>query len=170
MTRILIASPVRQKPAILREFLWSLAHLEKTGLEVEYVFIDDAEEKTKELWEFAAGREKVTVWPARPTMAYRCDEVTHHWRPELIARVAEHKNRFLEKAKNEGFDFLFLVDSDLVLHPKTLVHLVGLQKDIVAEVFWTSGNRSCRPCPRYGWPDSTAYTTKNRARSSRRKR
>jgi len=39
------------------------------------------------------------------------------------------------------------VDSDLVLHPKTLVHLVGLDKDIVSEVYWTRWTPDLEPLP-----------------------
>lgn len=61
--------------------------------------------------------------------------------------MAAFKNRFLEIAREGNYDYLFLVDSDLVLHPKTLVHLVSLNKDIVAEVFWTSWEPSSQPLP-----------------------
>jgi hypothetical protein len=39
--RILIISPVRQKPAILQHFLEGLHRLDTTGLEVAYLFIDN---------------------------------------------------------------------------------------------------------------------------------
>ncbi|RKO65542.1 glycosyltransferase [Desulfofundulus salinus] len=148
MQRVLIASPVRQKPSILREFLWSLSHLETTGLEVEYAFIDDNERESTLLREFAAGRKNVHIFPGNGAgHAYHCDEHTHHWREDLIWKVAGYKNRFIQLARDSGFDFLFLVDSDLVLHPKTLVHLVGLGKDIVSEVYWTRWEPDMIPLP-----------------------
>ncbi|MGB9826230.1 MAG: glycosyltransferase, partial [Desulfofundulus sp.] len=148
MQRVLIASPVRQKPSILKEFLWSLSHLETTGLIVEYAFIDDNERESTLLREFAAGRENVHIFPGDTSdHAYRCDEHTHHWREDLIWKVAGYKNRFIQMTRDNGFDFLFLVDSDLVLHPKTLVHLVGLGKDIVSEVYWTRWEPDMIPLP-----------------------
>lgn len=147
MKKVLVASPVRQKPAILKEFLRSLEHLETTGLAVEYVFIDDHDEESSLLRQFAAGRDGVRIFPGEARGAYHCDETTHHWREELIWRVAAYKNRVIELARDEGFDFLFLVDSDLVLHPKTLVHLVGLGKDIVSEVYWTTWQPGIIPLP-----------------------
>ena len=48
--------------------------------------------------------------------------------------MARYKDDFIKIALNEGYDFLFLVDSDLYLDPKTLVHLLSLDKDIVSEV------------------------------------
>ncbi len=148
MKRVLIASPVRQKPAILKEFLWSLACLKTTGLLVEYAFIDDHEEDNGLLRAFAAGRDGIRIFPGRGTQqTYHCDENTHHWREDLIWKVAGYKNYFLQLAREEGFDYLFLVDSDLVLHPETLVHLVGLKKDIVSEVYWTRWEADLPPLP-----------------------
>lgn len=56
---VLIASPVRQKPAILQEFLWSLAQLETAGLKVAYAFIDDNDEESVLLREFARRKDAV---------------------------------------------------------------------------------------------------------------
>lgn len=147
MKRVLIASPVRQKENILKEFLWSLEQLETDGLEIEYAFIDDCEEESGLLKEFAAKRDGVQILRGDAGGCYRRDETTHHWSEELIWKVADYKNRFLKMALDNGFDFLFLVDSDLVLHPKTLKHLVGLDKDIVSEVYYTKWMPEMFPLP-----------------------
>ncbi|MEW6172555.1 MAG: glycosyltransferase [Bacillota bacterium] len=148
MTRVLIASPVRQKPSILKEFLWSFDQLDKTGLTVDYAFIDDNDEISDLLQQFAAGRDNVCIFRAEEARSgYVCNETTHYWREDLIWKVAAYKNHFIQLARDEGFDFLFLVDSDLVLHPKTLVHLVGLEKDIVSEVYWTVWQPGSIPLP-----------------------
>ncbi|HIE13203.1 MAG TPA: glycosyl transferase [Desulfotomaculum sp.] len=144
---MLVASPVRQKPAILSEFLWSLAQLETAGLAVEYAFIDDHDEENPLLRQFAAGRDGVRIFPGGTLGDYHCDETTHYWREDLIWKVAAYKNRFIELARDEGFDYLFLVDSDLMLHPKTLIHLIGLEKDIVSEVYWTNWQPGIIPLP-----------------------
>jgi glycosyltransferase involved in cell wall biosynthesis len=148
MKSVLIASPVRQKPSILKEFLWSLEHLETDGLTVAYAFIDDHDQESELLRRFAATRENVQVFRGEKAGDhYCCDETTHYWREELIWKVADYKNRFLQMALEQGFDYLFLVDSDLVLHPKTLVHLVELDKDIVSEVYWTKWKPELPPLP-----------------------
>lgn len=147
MSSVLIAGPVRQKPAILREFLQSLDRLEKKDLEISYAFIDDHVGGSEILKEFAACRDNARIIPAWNDDSYLCDENTHHWRADLIRKVAGYKDRLIEIARGENFDFLFLVDSDLVLHPKTLVHLAGLGKDIVSEVFWTRWETDMIPLP-----------------------
>lgn len=137
MKSVLIASPVRQKTSILKEFLWSLDQMALTGLRVEYAFIDDHDGESTMLHQFAALRHNVTITRGERSAAYHCDENTHHWQEDLIWKVAAYKNTLLQLARERDVDFVFLVDSDLVLHPKTLIHLATLDKDIVSEVFWT---------------------------------
>ena len=51
--------------------------------------------------------------------------------------MADFKNRLIDYALQHQYDALFLVDSDLVLHSRTLCRLVETEKDIVSEIFWT---------------------------------
>jgi len=157
-SRVLAASPVRQKEIILFEFLESLEMLDTTGLDLDFAFIDDNNEHDL-LADFARRKNRVRVFPgstpgnadeSAPRDAadfYLCDEVTHHWREELIWKVAAYKDKFIKIAIEEGYDYLFLVDSDLYLHPKTLTHLVSLEKDIISEVYWTRWEPSLQPLP-----------------------
>lgn len=140
--RVLLGSPIRQKPEILSEFLLGVQKLNSSGLlKIDYCFIDDniEEEATWLLRDFAEKNEITTLLKAnvQDKKRYQCDETTHHWEEEIIWKVAQFKNSLIEKALREDYDYLFLVDSDLVLHPKTLEYLVSLGKDIVSEIFWT---------------------------------
>lgn len=131
--RVLIASPVKQKERILAEFLDSLARLEVSQVELDFVFIDDPNDHTL-LARFALERPNVRILPGDTKGDYHCDESTHYWQEDLIWKVARYKNSFIKMALTEKFDFLFLVDSDLYLDPNTLPHLISLKKDIVSEV------------------------------------
>jgi glycosyltransferase involved in cell wall biosynthesis len=144
--RVLIASPVKQNASVLTEFLASLAQLSTTDLEVHFAFIDDHNGHDL-LSQFAQDYPNVRVYPAEGEEVYHCDESTHHWHENLIWKVARFKERFLKLALKENFDFLFLVDSDLFLHPNTLQHLLTLNKDIVSEVFWTRWKPNLIPLP-----------------------
>lgn len=136
MPRVLLASPVKQKKKILLEFLDSIDGLNLEGLSLDLLFIDDHNEHDI-LLEYCDRKDNVSLLTSTHSDRYICDETTHRWQENLIWKVAAFKNRFIERALAGGYDYLFLVDSDLYLQPPTLTHLVGLGKDIVAEVFWT---------------------------------
>lgn len=137
--RVLIASPVRQKPAILKEFLAGLTRLELDGLDCEYFFADDNDdpESSAALNEFMACRPGYCVRLEREEEAYLCDAETHRWKESLIQRVAAVKTFMLQHTVEQGFNHIFLVDSDIVLHPATIQHLLAQDKAVISEVFWT---------------------------------
>jgi len=139
MRRLVVGSPVHQKPEVLRQFLNGLYQMDVEGLEVDHVFVDDNEDPASSalLAEFARVLPRVLVVPVDAPQPYVCDDVTHRWNEGLIWRVAAFKDAIIDHVLEKGHDGLFLADSDLVLHPLTLRHLAGLGCDVVSEVFWT---------------------------------
>ena len=142
---ILVASPVRQPPAVLEAFLAGLAGLRPPeGQELRYMFVDDCDDPRSgallERWRPAGGRRRVVVWRLEepgPRPAFRRDEITHHWTPRLAARVGAARSHLLNQARRLGAQGCLLVDSDLVLQPQTLETLWAADRDIVSEVYWT---------------------------------
>jgi GT2 family glycosyltransferase len=61
----------------------------------------------------------------------------HVWNKANIGKVAAMRNAGIEAFLATDAEYLFIVDADLILHPKLVEHLVSLNKDIVSEVFWT---------------------------------
>lgn len=149
---MLIASPVQQQPTILALFLASLKRLHADQLELSYFFIDDNTDVTSSLLleQFAVAREGVTIIRSdssdSPDVYVRTD-TTHCWSEQLIWKVAYFKNRIIEHALERQFDYVFLLDSDLLLHARTLEQLVSDDKDIVSEIFWTRWQPDARPQP-----------------------
>lgn len=140
MTRVLIASPVRQRPEILQPFLTSLTELDLDGLAVEVAFVDDNDDpaSTALLHGFDPGVPVRFLPPGPPSgQVYDTEGATHEWLPSLMERVGGFKDRFLQICADEGFDAVFLVDSDLVLHPRTVHQLLAAGVPICSEVFWT---------------------------------
>ncbi|WP_068618310.1 glycosyltransferase family 2 protein [Paenibacillus tuaregi] len=137
--RVLVASPIYQKPEVLQPFLESLSRLEQSETECSFLFVDDNKDiqSSRLLQEFQTAHLKVTLISSRSEADYVTDDRTHYWNEDLIWHVANIKNMILHYALEQGFDYVFLVDSDLLLYPQTLDHLVSLGKDIVSEVFWT---------------------------------
>lgn len=139
MRRIVVGSPVHQKPAILREFLNGLHRQDVEGLQVDHVLIDDNSDPASSLLlrQFAQAVPRVTIVPVTTADVYVCDDVTHRWNEALVWKVAQFKDAIIDHVLETGHDGLFLVDSDLVLHPQTIRHLAALRCDVVSEVFWT---------------------------------
>lgn len=144
--RVLLASPVRQKEPVLVQFLESLKLLDSTEVALDFAFVDDHNEHDL-LQIFSPIKSNVRVFPGSPEDFYVCDEHTHQWRESLIWKIAGYKDQFIKLAFEEGYDFLFLVDSDLYLQPPTLKHLIALEKDIVSEVFWTKWQPNASSLP-----------------------
>ena len=153
--RILLGSPIRQKPEILQEFLSSLNELDLQGIQLDFYFVDDNEDvSSKELLQkFCAQKTSPThcfvMVPPKPLVqtAYICNETTHYWKEELVWKVADFKNKMLEQTLADRYDYLFLIDSDLILHPNTLHALLGADKEIVSNIFWTSWVENAPPLP-----------------------
>ncbi|MCL6604065.1 MAG: glycosyltransferase [Paenibacillus sp.] len=138
-TRILLGSPIHQKPPILRQFLDSLLRLQLDTLELDFYLIDDNEdEQSSQLLEdFKSSRENVFLQISGYRDPYIRDDTTHFWSANLVWKVANFKNMMIQRAALLDYDYLFLLDSDLLLHPLTLKHLAASGKDIISEVFWT---------------------------------
>ncbi|SHE11376.1 CDP-glycerol:poly(glycerophosphate) glycerophosphotransferase [Chlamydia abortus] len=138
LKKVLIGSPVHQKPEILQNYLESLEELNKEGVAVDYFFVDDNNDhlSSGKLQTFAESN-NVFILSSFHKDQYICDNNTHHWNTDLVWKVAEFKNDIIEFAIFNDYDYLFLIDSDLVLHPKTLNKLISAEKDIISNIFWT---------------------------------
>lgn len=140
--RILCGSSIRQSPDILFEFLHSLNHLEKESYELEFYFVDDNTDplSSKVLQDFQdqhVGKcyiRKVKDLYSAPT----CER--YGWREAIVWKIAGFKNEMIEYARDHGYDYLFLIDSDTVLHAKTIEQLLSVDQEIVSEIIWTRWN------------------------------
>jgi hypothetical protein len=151
--RVLVGAAVRQKPDILRLFLESLGRLEHSTVDLDFTFVDDNvdAESSALLERFRAEISGVDIQaPAGgrgPAARHLQDETGHRWNGVLIDRVAQHKEQMLARARQERYDFLFLIDSDVLVSPETVEHLVRQDKDVVAEVYWTRWRPEHQPLP-----------------------
>lgn len=142
--RVLIGTPIKQKPAILKEFLTSLEELDHNTHDAHYMFIDDNDnaESSQILLEFAQRNSPNCIVIRNSTEQqheqYICNETTHYWRESIIWKVAAFKDFILEYGLTCNYDYVFLVDSDIVLYPQTIDQLILDNKDVISEIFWTS--------------------------------
>ncbi len=137
--KVLIASPVHQKPEILGAFLYSLEQLQQEDIAFSFHFIDDNNSPVSSalLQKFQERNQSVLIEKSTYQDEYVKDGVTHYWNEHLVWKVAGFKNSIIQSAKEQNVDYLFLVDSDLLLYPQTIKHLLQQKKDIISEVFWT---------------------------------
>ncbi|MFW5980293.1 MAG: glycosyltransferase family 2 protein [Halanaerobiales bacterium] len=168
MTEVLIASPVRQEAAILNCFLDSLRTLDTENLNIDYCFINDNHDKSSEklLKNFRPLGSRVEIIDKIDyENDYYKDDLTHYWHEELIWKVAGYKNMIIDYCLENSYDYLFLLDSDLVLHPDTLQRLIICGKDIISELFWTKFHKNGSDIPQVWLRDS--YTLFNKARNEK---
>ncbi|MBY7738394.1 glycosyltransferase family 2 protein [Paenibacillus polymyxa] len=137
--RVLVGSPIRQNPTILKEFLESLKRLEQETIELSYLFIDDNDNSLSSqiLSEFSETTANVIVHKNNSEDCYIRNEISHSWNEQLVWKVARLKNIIIQIALEFNYDYLFFVDSDIVLHPKTVEQLKSREKEIISEIFWT---------------------------------
>ena len=147
--KVLIGSPIHQKPEILKEFLQSLKELDKININVDFLFIDDnnISESSDILYQFSKDEKNVIIYKSLNKDNYICDNFTHYWKENLIWKVADFKNKIINYAKKNKYDFVFLIDSDIILNPNTLIHLISTGKDIISEIFWTKWQLDMQELP-----------------------
>lgn len=163
--KVLIGSPIRQDFEILNEFFKSLMELEKENLILDYFFVDDNDDVNSStlLRDFAKGlSDKVIIDEGKRSGNYECTEEKHQWKEELISQVAEYKNNIINYSIKENYDYLFLVDSDLVINPKTIKHLISCDKEIISEIFWTKWSKDSIELPQVWLYDQYGLIPKKR--------
>ena len=140
LKRVLLGSPICKGSKILREFLSTIDKQKQDSIRITYFFVDDNDDPASSdlLEEFRKKHENCLIIRApEKEIKYKEDENTHHWNEYLVWRLAAIKDILIQHAKENDYDYVFFVDSDLILHPATIEHLVSLGLDIVSEVFWT---------------------------------
>ena len=160
MYNILIGSPIRQKPNILKQFLIGLNEANKEDLSVSYYFVDDNtdEESATLLNEFSRHNNVILkngseMFSSLDDNDYICDD-NHHWTSANIKRITLFKDAIIKYCIDNGYDYLFFVDSDIVINKNTLVHLISRKVEIVSNVFWTQWQVNAYLSPQCFWiPD-----------------
>lgn len=160
--RVLIGSPVYQKPSILKEFLSSIERLNQDTISLDCMFVDDNRDAcSKELLsKFTLKHASVFIVHGEELGEYLCDDETHHWNDDLMLKVANYKNSIIDYALEKKYDYLFLVDSDLVLPPNLIEQLKMVDKEIVSEIFWCSWHTGMPALPNVWMFDEYDFVSK----------
>ena len=143
MYKILIGSPVKQKSAILKEFLQGLEAAEKGQHEITYYFVDDnTEAASSELLKQFAEKNEVIIKKGSSLFDAVADYDGHVWHATNLEKVTVYKNKIISHCIENGFDYLFLIDSDIVIDKRSMLQLLSDQVDIVSNVFWTQWRKN----------------------------
>lgn len=153
--KILVGSPVRQKSRILKEFLLGLEEADFGKNEITYFFVDDnAEPASSELLHLFAENHNVILKKGSDLFTEDAHYEGHVWHAANLARITVYKNKMISHCVEQGFDYLFLIDSDIVIDKRCVLQLLSNHVDIVSNVFWTQWRRNGILTPQCFWiPD-----------------
>lgn len=144
--KILVGAPVRKNAAVLQAHLDSLIAQElPPRVTLDFLFVDDyptPDPAQQVLAEFVQANGGRVVKSENTNTSDFTDQhpVTHQWTASAMNRMAFIKNGILKACVDGDYDFVFLVDSDLILDRTTLASLLAAQKPVVAAVYWTRWN------------------------------
>lgn len=132
---ILIGSLVRDRGWILPRFLKGIYELnfDKKNISL-YFLVNDSIDKSKEVLEgfkYCFGDKYRNIIIEEKNLGTQIDKRIGDRKP-IYKVLAELRNNLLDKGKN--YDFLFSVDSDIILYPEDLNNLVAANKDIVSGI------------------------------------
>lgn len=132
--RILIAAPVNCSEEMFTEYLNSLNHLIiPSDYTINKFFVLN---KDSILKKFLKKEEYIEI-DNNNLILEKEKNKPKKWKTENYSFIAKLRNYILEKAREEKYDYLFSVDSDILLNPKTLTHLINCDKDFISTAVWT---------------------------------
>ncbi len=147
--KILLFSPVRKPYEIVALHLHSLLDLEVSEFVITYSFFDDnLDPKSSQLLqEFVLKQEHALLLNSEFGIAPDTNVRKERWELDLYNRITLIKDTAIQYFLKHDYDFIFFVDADLVLHPKTILNLYQAKKDFIAEIFWTHFSYSASYMP-----------------------
>lgn len=131
--KVLISAPLNQSVKVFRLYQKSLDNLiVPQGVTVDrYFVVNDCPKVIPEI--------KGDYIVHDMHVPYTRTATEHLWTEENLSNMHTLRNLTIKRALSGGYDYLFSVDTDLVLRPETLQVLLEADKDIVSELFWTNG-------------------------------
>ena len=145
--RILAGAAVRQNSGVLEAHLRTMLNQElREDVEMDLMYVNDLDMDDPD---YVAARDVLfdtegvqvlnTDPHTRPEGAgYGVNDDTHHWQMPTFEYLGGLKDMLLERAVADGYDAIWLVDTDLLVGPETLQSLIDSDCPVVSAVFWTS--------------------------------
>ncbi|NPV54133.1 MAG: hypothetical protein HPY71_11505 [Firmicutes bacterium] len=142
---VVIGCPVRNRDWIIGEYLDHIYNLDfpKDDLSLCFV-INDSTDRTKEILMSFAREHKDEYRQIRileHDLGQIEDQRTWNVRKKIYVSLAELRNILVEQALDMEADYLFSVDSDILVPPYTLKELIVADKDIVSAQIWNDPSK-----------------------------
>ena len=163
VVKILVGSGIRKPPPVVSAFLRCLLWQQtRTHCAIDFSFVfnfasedsfaNDTRRLVQGFKKAAEAAGSAVVWNEAdcPSGDYGEGGRTRSWTPQAWHRVGTLKNDIIQYALNEGYDFLWLVDADVLCDPFTLQSLLDsadierflldstyYRGPIVSGVYWT---------------------------------
>ena len=134
MKRILITAPLRQDADVFDAYQDGLDALEvPEGFSVDrFYVVNDCPEVIPRIRD----ADYIEIENGE---VYEKTHNDHLWTLDLMWKMGEMRNITIRRMLDGGYDYWLSIDTDIVVDPWTLYHLIQADKDIVSEIFWTQG-------------------------------
>ena len=132
-TKVLIAAPLRQDVDVFLEYQEALDKLIiPGGVTVDrYFVVNDC----PEVIPYIKGDYDVCDTGDK----YEKCVNDHCWSQDNLDKMPQLRNMTIKRCLDGYYDYLFSIDTDVIVQPETLVTLLETGKSIVSEIFWTNG-------------------------------
>jgi hypothetical protein len=153
--KVLICAPVREDSDIFELYLNALDNLiipENVIVEKHFIL-----HNSPNLIEICDSR-KINYTIFNSENNFVKDEDRHNWDRKNVDDVIAMKNGLADFALRNNFDYVFMVDSDVIVQTKTLLSLIKEEKQIISEIFWTDWENNGLALPNCWYWDSYGFT------------
>lgn len=141
--KVMICSLIRNREWIIPSFLKGLENLDYPKEQTYYYFlVNNSTDKSLDLivkWAEEKGLKEQTIVEIL-SFPNATQKKERDWNANIIRNMAEMRTRCLNKMLEFGMDYIFSVDSDLLLHPDVLKMTLLQDKEICSPVFWAHWN------------------------------
>lgn len=140
--RVLIGSYIHDKKETVEKFLKSLLNLDKDDLYVDYYFIDDYNDldTSKVLSDFKISHKNTTIFDVElGENSYICHD-ENVYDDDLLDRILRFKNRIINYGRIKSYDYVLILNSNILMYQKGLKSLIDGKKDVVSNILWNKCN------------------------------
>lgn len=135
--KVMLFCPVRLRAEQIPDMI--ACHMSLTGID-KIIYLDDCEPEASRILHEAIGEDHpdVDYLNIQGIGASQYNAESHNWEGSNLARITAIRNvaiiHFLSQTE---YTHLFILDADLLLHPRTVESLLAADKPVIANIFWS---------------------------------